>query len=93
MPFLGLSGTAISDDVTIYQCLTHTSGIGDDADEEAGEDYEALFKDKPNYSIRETSDFIPQCTTRDAVFSPGEGVRYNNCAFVLLGLVIEKSYE
>ncbi len=88
-PSLGLAGTTISDDVTIYHCLTHTSGIGDDADEEAGEEYEALFIDTPNYSVRETSDFIPQCTTRDAVFLPGNGVRYNNCAFVLLGLVIE----
>jgi CubicO group peptidase (beta-lactamase class C family) len=90
MPFLGIDGTCISDDVTIYHCLTHTSGIGDDADEEAGEDYEALFVDKPNYSIRETADFLPQFVHKEPVFAPGEGVRYNNVAFVLLGLVIEK---
>ena len=30
---LGLAGTAISGDVTVYHLLTHTSGIGDDADE------------------------------------------------------------
>jgi CubicO group peptidase (beta-lactamase class C family) len=90
MPLLGLSGTAVSDDVTIFHCLTHTSGIGDDADEEAGEDYELLFVDKPNYSLRETADFVPQCTSREPNFPPGECDRYNNCAFVLLGLVIEK---
>ena len=33
MPFIGVEGTKISDDVTVYHCLTHTSGIGDDADE------------------------------------------------------------
>jgi CubicO group peptidase (beta-lactamase class C family) len=90
MPFLGIEGTRISDEVTVYHLLTHTSGIADDADEEAGEDYELLFVDKPNYSIRETRDFLPQFAWKEPVFAPGEGVRYNNCAFVLLGLVIEK---
>ncbi len=89
MPALGISGTPISDEVTIRHCLTHTSGIADDADEENDEDYELLFVDKPNYSIRETRDFVPQCTCKEANFLPGEGVRYNNCAFVLTGLVIE----
>ena len=89
MPFLGMSGTKISDDVTVLHCLTHTSGIADDADEEAGEEYEALFRDTPNYSIRETCDFLPQFAYKEPNFAPGKGVRYNNCAFVLLGLVIE----
>lgn len=91
MPFLGIDGTTISDTVTVYHCLTHTSGIADDADEEAGEEYEDLFRDKPNYSIRETQDFLPQFAYKEPNFAPGEGVRYNNCAFVLLGLVIEKA--
>jgi CubicO group peptidase (beta-lactamase class C family) len=36
-----LAGTAISPAVTVGHLLTHTSGIADDADEEAGESYEA----------------------------------------------------
>ncbi len=91
MPFLEIEGTRISDDVTVFQCLTHTSGIGDDADEEDGEDYELLYVDRPNYAIRETRDFLPQCGWNEPKFAPGQGVRYNNCAFVLLGLVIEKA--
>jgi CubicO group peptidase (beta-lactamase class C family) len=91
MPFIGIEGTKISDDVTVLHCLTHTSGIADDADEEAGEDYELLFVDKPNYSIRETKDFLPQFAGKEPNFAPGERVRYNNVAFVLLGLVIEKA--
>jgi len=91
MPYLGIAGTRISDGVTVYHCLTHTSGIGDDADEEAGEDYEALFIDKPNYSLRETKDFLPQFVDKEPNFPPGEGTRYNNVAFVLLGLVIEQA--
>ncbi|MBA2248036.1 MAG: beta-lactamase family protein, partial [Chloroflexia bacterium] len=46
MPYLGRGGTKIADDVTVFHLLTHTSGIADDADEEAGESYEALFVDK-----------------------------------------------
>ncbi len=90
MPFLGIEGTRISDDVTVYHCLTHTSGIGDDADEEAGEDYEALFVDRPNYSIRETADMLPLFVDKEPNFAPGEGVRYNNVAYALLGLAIEQ---
>lgn len=85
-----LSGTKISKDVTIFHLLTHTSGIADDADEEAGENYEDLFINKPNYSIRNCTDFIPQFAFKEPNFKPGMAVRYNNCAYVLLGLVIEK---
>jgi CubicO group peptidase (beta-lactamase class C family) len=85
-----LSSTAIPKDVTIVQLLNHTSGIADDADEEAGEDYSALFIDKPNYSIRNCADFLPQFAYKEPVFKAGTNVRYNNCAFVLLGLAIEK---
>jgi CubicO group peptidase (beta-lactamase class C family) len=89
--YIGLEGTAISDKVTVYHLLTHTSGIADDADEVAGESYEELFINKPNYSIRETVDFLPQFAYKTGNFEPGEGVRYNNCGFVLLGLMIEKA--
>jgi CubicO group peptidase (beta-lactamase class C family) len=88
---LDLSGTAIPDDVTISHLLTHTSGIADDADEEEGESYEELFKNKPNYSIRNCIDFLPQFAYKKPKFKAGTKVSYNNCAFVLLGLVIEQA--
>ena len=87
---IDLSGTKIPSDVTIRHLLSHTSGIADDADEEAGEDYAALFIDKPNYSIRNCSDFLPQFAYKEPLFKAGTNVRYNNCAFILLGLAIEK---
>ena len=90
LDILDLKDTKISKDVTIYHLLTHTSGIGDDADEEAGESYEDIWKDKPNYSVRELVDFLPNFIYREPNFEPGKGCRYNNCAFILLGLVIEK---
>jgi CubicO group peptidase (beta-lactamase class C family) len=88
--FLNLQGTAISRDVTVFHLLTHSSGIGDDADEEAGESYEELWKVKPNYSVTETADFLPQFIHKPANFPPGQGSRYCNCGYVLLGLLIEK---
>jgi CubicO group peptidase (beta-lactamase class C family) len=87
---IDLKGTKIPDDVTLAHLLTHTSGIADDADEEAGEAYEDLFIDKPNYSLRSCADFIPQFAYKDPLFKAGTDVRYNNCAFILLGLAIEK---
>jgi len=89
--FLGLAGTAISPDVTVRHLLTHTSGIGDDADEEAGESYEAIWRARPNYSVLETADFLPGFVHRAPNFAPGQGCRYNNCGYVLLGLMIERA--
>ena len=88
---LGLKGTAISRDVTVRHLLTHTSGIADDADEEAGEQYADLWRTRPSYSIRETSDLLPQFVHKPATFPPGQGCRYNNVGFVLLGLCIEQA--
>ena len=87
---IDLAGTMIPRDVTIAQLLNHTSGIADDAEEEDGEDYSALFVTKPNYSIRECEDFLPQFAYKKPNFQAGTAVRYNNCAFVLLGMAIEK---
>lgn len=89
--YLELEGTKISKDVNVFHMLTHSSGIGDDCEEEAGEVYEDLWKTKPNYSIRNTEDFLPQFIYKDPNFPPGEGCRYCNCSFVLLGLMIEKA--
>jgi CubicO group peptidase (beta-lactamase class C family) len=89
--YLGLEGTAISPEVTVRHLLTHTSGIGDDADEEAGESYEAIWRDRPNYSVLETADFLPGFVHRAPNFAPGEGCRYNNCGYVLLGLMVERA--
>ncbi|MDL4839858.1 serine hydrolase domain-containing protein [Aquibacillus rhizosphaerae] len=90
LDILKLEDTTISKDVAIYHLLTHTSGIGDDVDEDAGEDYEELFKSKPNYTVRKIVDHLPHFIHNPSVFRPGEGCRYNNAAFILLGLVIEK---
>jgi CubicO group peptidase (beta-lactamase class C family) len=88
--FLGLTDTTISRQVTVYHLLSHTSGIGDDADEEAGESYVALWQTTPNYTVRQTRDFLPQFLHKPPNFAPGSGCRYNNVGFILLGLMIEQ---
>jgi len=84
-----LTGTTISRDVTLRHLLTHTSGIADDADEEAGEDYADLWIDKPSYSVIETKDFLPQFAHKPARTTPGADCRYCNVGYVLAGLALE----
>jgi CubicO group peptidase (beta-lactamase class C family) len=90
---LGLESTSLSKEVNVFHLLTHTSGIGDDADEEAGERYEDLWKTKANYTVVETRDFLPQFVNKPANFPPGGGCRYCNCGYILLGLLIEEISE
>ena len=87
IPFLDLQDTSISNEVTVFQLLTHSSGIGDDSEEEDGEDYADLWKTIPNYSIQQTADFLPQFAHKPPNFPPGAGCRYCNCGFILLGLM------
>lgn len=89
--YLDLRGTAIPAAVTPYHLLTHTSGIADDADEEAGERYEDVFAERPSYAVTQTADFLPQFAYKPPNFAPGAGARYCNCAYVLLGLMIERA--
>jgi CubicO group peptidase (beta-lactamase class C family) len=85
-----LTGTTISPDVTLRHLLTHTSGIADDADEEAGEDYAQVFRDRPCYSITTTADFLPQFAFKPRLAEPGAQCRYCNVGYILAGLAIEK---
>lgn len=89
--YVDLAGTKISRDVTLRHLLTHTSGIADDADEEAGEDYAALWVDRPSYSVMTTADFLPGFVDKEPNFAPGEGCRYCNVGYVLAGLALERA--
>ena len=90
--FLGLQDTAISRAVNVFHLLTHTSGIADDVEEESGEGvYADVWKTRSNYAVIETADFLPQFAYKPPNFAPGQGCRYCNCSYVLLGLLIEKA--
>lgn len=87
---LDLTGTTISAAVTVRHLLTHTSGIADDADEEAGEDYADLFVDVPCYAVVEIADTLPFFVHKPPVFPAGQGCRYCNAGYQLLGLAVER---
>lgn len=89
--YLDIDLGEISKEVTISQLLTHSSGIGDDVEEDDGEVYADLWKTRANYSVTKTLDFLPQFIHKTANFAPGEGCRYCNCAYILIGLAIEKA--
>jgi CubicO group peptidase (beta-lactamase class C family) len=91
IPQLGLTGTTLSPEITVRQLLTHSSGIGDDADEESGESYEALWQTRTSYLVRMTADFLPQFIHKPPNFPPGQGCRYCNVGYLLVGLLIEQA--
>ena len=88
--YVDLEGTTIGTDVTLLHLLTHTSGIADDADEEAGESYEDLFIHIPNYSLIDTKDYLPQFAHKPPLAKAGEDCRYCNVGYILAGLALEK---
>ena len=88
--YVDLEGTTISPAVNLLHLLTHTSGIADDADEEAGEDYAALWVDRPMYSVMETKDFLPGFVHKEPLAEPGVQCRYCNVGYILAGLALER---
>lgn len=89
--FLGLDGTSIHPDAELRHLITHTSGIGDDADEEAGEDYSEVWRHHTSYLVREVEDMLPLFAHRPENFAPGQGCRYCNVAFDLAGIMTERA--
>jgi CubicO group peptidase (beta-lactamase class C family) len=63
--YLGLDGTGISTAVTPYHLLTHTSGIADDAGEEAGERLRGSVQGSSQLRIRRDGRF-PAAVRRPA---------------------------
>jgi len=88
--YVDLEGTQIPIEVNLLHLLTHTSGIRDDADEEDGESYEALFENTPNYRFTETKDYLPQFVDKEPNADPGVECRYCNVGYILAGLAVEK---
>jgi CubicO group peptidase (beta-lactamase class C family) len=88
--YVDLEGTTIGTDVTLLNLLTHTSGISDDADEEAGESYEELFIDVPSYSLIDTRDYLRLFAHKPPLAAAGVDTNYTNAGYILAGLALEK---
>lgn len=76
----GLKNKALHN-ITIEQLLTHTSGMGD-------------FFEQPDFkgleNINTSEEFLPFIEADVPSFPAGEGYRYSNTGFSLLGIIIEK---
>ena len=81
--------------VTVHHLLSHTSGIGDYAEEDEElpgyvADYGALWRDLPSYRMERPDDFLPLYADAVPVAEPGTAFHYCNAGFVLLGAVLEE---
>lgn len=76
--------------VTVHHLLSHTSGIVDYLDDTlSAEEYAALFTRYPVHTLRGPADYLPMFPDGMA-FKPGERFAYNNGAYILLALLVER---
>ena len=78
------------ENITVEQLLTHTSGIPDYFDEDVMSDFSDLWIENPMYLLRTPSDFKNLLSEGIMKSKPGEEFSYNNSAFIVLSLVVEK---
>jgi CubicO group peptidase (beta-lactamase class C family) len=76
--------------VTLHHLLGHTSGVGDYADEYTDLRYEAIWEGVPSTTIRGPRDMVPLMRDLPRTGDPGEAARYNNGAYVLVGIALEE---
>ena len=89
-PFLAEEMPSMPEEVLVRHLISHTSGLPDYFDEDVMDDYEAFWLDKPVYTMRRAADFLPYMVDQPMKGIPGEKFHYNNGAFVLAGLLVEK---
>jgi D-alanyl-D-alanine carboxypeptidase len=72
---------SVASKVKIHHLLTHTGGTGDIF----GPDFDAK-----RLELRTLEDYVKLYGNRELLHEPGEGNRYSNYGFLLLGVIIEK---
>lgn len=77
--------------VTLHHLLSHTSGVGDYADEYDGPPYEQIWETVPPGTIRGARDLFRTFRDLPRTGDPGAAARYNNGAYVLAGLALEEA--
>jgi len=82
----------IDKDVTVFQLLTHTSGVGDYVDEDAedfDEQMQVLRNKYPAHLWTNLEYYLQMITPLAPKFVAGERYGYSNSGYILLGLIIE----
>lgn len=89
---LNLQPAKIPPAVTIEHLLTMTAGLVDWFDESGDweANWAALRRRHPLYLFRDNKDYLPLFVNEEPVAPAGEQYRYNNAAYILLGLAIEQ---
>lgn len=85
-----LRPTDLDPRVTLFHLLSHTSGVGDYADEYTDRRYEEIWERVPSGTIRGPKDLVPLMRDLLRTGDPGEAARYNNGAFILVGIALEE---
>jgi CubicO group peptidase (beta-lactamase class C family) len=75
----------VASKITIYQLLTHTSGLGDFFGKE--------FLDSSMAKFRTLESLLPLFVDKPLQFEPGAKWSYSNAGFIVLGLVIQHVSE
>lgn len=88
-----LRPSTLRPDVTVHHLLSHTSGIADYYEEDEDlpgyqDDYGALWRDRPTYSVRDYVALLPLFADLPPVCPPGEAHHYSNAGYVLLGILL-----
>ncbi len=76
--------------VSLEHLLSHTSGVGDYADEFDGPPFEAIWETTPPGRIRGPKDTLRLMLDLPRTGDPGGTARYNNGAYILLGVALEE---
>ena len=76
--------------ITLRQLLSHTSGIPDYLDEDLYESPDDIDLAIPNYKLISPKDYAPLFPKTAMQFEPGSSFKYNNGAYVYLGMIIER---
>ncbi|MGW9029385.1 serine hydrolase domain-containing protein [Streptomyces sp. NPDC055722] len=87
---LGTDLPLVADDVTLEHLLTHTSGIGDYLDEEAGLEITDYLVGAV-HELTNTEAFLPLLDGHPTKFRAGKRFGYCNGGFVLLALLAERA--
>jgi CubicO group peptidase (beta-lactamase class C family) len=69
-------------EVTVYQLLTHTAGMGNI--------FGKRYSDTPRNKFQDVEDYLPLFIEDSLRFAPGSKYEYSNAGYIVLGYLLEK---